>query len=662
MKNKILFVILCLFVLPLSVYAGGEVSCSDVNDGTVLNNWGKDIGTLAGGSIFYCKTSDKSEGSLNSGGNIFELIYDGSQGKQRVYCLNHGLNAPSESTLTKAVTAWDVGPACAFYKYNGTGETIRHNRIRYIQNKCTVKCSDPDDTSNTCCSNEQCTDDFISDDCVGNRKSEPSDEGNSISVSSVTEESSTGSYFIYKANVSMNGKVKSYTPSIAPSISGAFVTDSPTGTSSVTNTTASTIYIKVPKYAVTTSMTSNLKVVANYEISCTYKKFGLTYYKPTKGGVRVVDEQRIAFREVKEFNPKKNKTKEDTSLFSLTPEQSTNDFIIISKIDSSTGSKLPGAVFGLYSDSSCTNSVVDVYGSSTVTTDGEGAGYFFVPQGGEYYLKEVSAPSGYLVSSSCIKAELNNSVTVKNDKIPEEEYGKIIINKKDMASSSPIEGVKFELLMDDKTTSATDKDGNTIGALTTSSDGKIEVSNLKYGTYYLKEISAPDKYIVTSELIEVVVNKASVELVVENALRNVTFIKIDNETKEAISGGKYRIVDEAGNSVSEFAMDNGTYMLSLAAGKYTFIEVNPPKGYVDANVSFEFEVSDEGLVTIVSNDDRHYYISDNLAVTVVNDKEEIVPDVPKTGVLNNKMVIGFGVLLIIGGVSSIIIIKRKRIN
>ena len=178
----------------------------------------------------------------------------------------------------------------------------------------------------------------------------------------------------------------------------------------------------------------------------------------------------------------------------------------------------------------------------------------------------------------------------------------------------------------------------------------------------MKEISAPDKYIVTSELIEVVVNKASVELVVENALRNVTFIKIDNETKEAISGGKYRIVDEEGNSVSEFTMDNGTYMLSLAAGKYTFIEVNPPKGYVDANVSFEFEVSDEGLVTIVSNDDRHYYISDNLAVTVVNDKEEIVPDVPKTGVLNNKMVIGFGVLLIIGGVSSIIIIKRKRIN
>ena len=49
-----------------------------------------------------------------------------------------------------------------------------------------------------------------------------------------------------------------------------------------------------------------------------------------------------------------------------------------------------------------------------------------------------------------------------------------------------------------------------------------------------------------------------------------------------------------------------------------------------------------------------------MAITVVNDKEEIVPDVPKTGVLTNGMIIGLGALLIIGGVSSIIIIKRKN--
>ena len=665
--KKILFIILCLFVLPLSVFAGSQVECSTINDGSVLNNWQRydltDYDVLAGGFVNYCRNQDQSDSGLNSGGDIYELVYDSDKnGKYRLYCLNHGLNAPTNSTLTKVSTTWDKGPACAFYKYNDSGVNARHNRIRYIQNKCTVSCNGANgDDSSTCCSTEQCTDNFISDDCVGYRKSEPSDSGNDISIDNITEYSSSGNYFVIEASVSMSGKVSSYNASISPSIPGAFVTDSVSGTNSVINTSASTLYIKVPKSSVTTSMSSNLKIVADYEISCTYKRFGLTYYMPTKGGVRIANEQRVAFRTIDEVTPTENKSKEDTAMFSLTPEESGNDYLIVSKIDDDTGDKLPGAVFGLYSDSNCSSSYSDINGNSTVTTDGNGNGYFFIPvDSGNYYLKEISAPSGYTPSSSCTKALINDTVVVKNKKIPLEVFGKIVINKKDMASSLGIEGVKFELLMADKTTSATDKDGNTIGALTTDADGKVEVSNLKYGTYYLKEISAPDKYIMSDELIEVVVDKEVVDVDVENALRNITIIKIDSVTKEAITGGKYRIVDEEGNSVAEFTMDNGTYLLDIAAGKYTFIEIIPPKGYVDANVAFDFEVSEEGNVVITSSDDRHYYLSENMAITVVNDKEEVVPDVPKTGVLNNRIIIGIGTLLIIGGVGSIIIIKRKN--
>ena len=665
--KKILFIILCLFVLPLSVFAGSQVECSTINDGSVLNNWQRynltDYDVLAGGFVNYCKNQDQSDSGLNSGGDIYELVYDSDKnGKYRLYCLNHGLAAPTNSTLTKVSTTWDKGPACAFYKYNDSGVNARHNRIRYIQNKCTVSCNGANgDDSSTCCSTEQCTDNFISDDCVGYRKSEPSDSGNDISIDNITEYSSSGNYFVIKASVRMSGKVSSYNASINPSIPGAFVTDSVSGTNSVTNTSASTLYIKVPKSSVTANMSSNLKIVADYKISCTYKRFGLTYYMPTKGGVRIANEQRVAFRTIDEVTPTENKSKEDTAMFSLTPEESGNDYLIVSKIDDDTGDKLPGAVFGLYSDSNCSSSYSDINGNSTVTTDGNGNGYFFIPvDSGDYYLKEISAPSGYNPSSSCTKALINDTVVVKNKKIPLEVFGKIVINKKDMASSLGIEGVKFELLMADKTTSATDKDGNTIGALTTDADGKVEVSNLKYGTYYLKEISTPDKYIMSDELIEVVVDKEVVDVDVENALRNITIIKIDSVTKEAITGGKYRIVDEEGNSVAEFTMDNGTYLLDIAAGKYTFIEIIPPKGYVDANVAFDFEVSEEGNVVITSSDDRHYYLSENMAITVVNDKEEVVPDVPKTGVLNNRIIIGIGTLLIIGGVGSIIIIKRKN--
>jgi LPXTG-motif cell wall-anchored protein len=670
MKKKMLFVILSLFmILPLSVYAGGIVDCSDVNDSSVKNNWeyysNESFDTLNRGYVYYCKTKDKSDSKYNQG-DIFELIYNSdAHGKYRIYCLNGGLDAPTDSTLSKVVTAWDVGPACAFYKYNGTGDAIRHNRIRYIQSKCKIKCKNSDDSSSTCCDNEtQCTDDFISDDCVGYRKSEPDDSGNSIKLSNltdITEETSSDDYFIYSVSVTKSGSVGSYTPSISPSISGAFVTDSISGTSSVTDTSASNLYVKIPKSSVTSSMTSNLKVVANYTISCTYKKFGLTYYKPTKNGVTVAGEQRVGFRTVKEFNPSENKTKEATISFALTPESSTIDYINVKKIDADDNSLLSGATIGLYSDSECTTSASDVFGNSSVTTDGSGSAYFFVESdSGTYYLKELSAPSGYMGSTTCKEASIDGTTTFENTKVIEEVYGKIIVNKKDMTNSTPIEGVKFEVLMSDMSTSATDKDGNTIGVVTTDSDGKIEIPNLNFGTYYLKEISTLENYIMSEEPTEVVVNKEEVSVVIENALRYITFIKRDSVSKDAIAGGKYRIIDESGESVAEFTMDDGTYFMDIAAGKYTFIEVTPPKGYNDDNVTFEFEVTDGGIINITSNDDRHYYVSENMALTIINDKEETIINVPKTGVFNNKVVVVIGILLVVGGVSSIIIIKRKN--
>ena len=73
-----------------------------------------------------------------------------------------------------------------------------------------------------------------------------------------------------------------------------------------------------------------------------------------------------------------------------------------------------------------------------------------------------------------------------------------------------------------------------------------------------------------------------------------------------------------------------------------------------------FNVDESGIVTITSNEDRHYSVYEGSGIYIVNDKEEIVPDVPKTGVFDNKMVIVIGTLLIVGGISSIVIIKRKN--
>ena len=334
--------------------------------------------------------------------------------------------------------------------------------------------------------------------------------------------------------------------------------------------------------------------------------------------------------------------------------------IDILKLDSDDNSiTLPGVEFGLYSDSSCNNLVTDFLGNSKGKTDGYGSLSFVVDDSKSYYIKEISTLEGYTLNNKCLFADTTNIIVVSNKKTVV-DTGKIIIKKIDASDEKPIKNVKFELLKSDKVSRATDKDGNEIGVLTTDDNGRVEVSNLLFDTYYLKELETGDIYILDDELVEITLDKESVSKRVENLRRSVLFLKQDSVSKESITGGKYRIVDEVGNKVSEFSMDEGYYTLNMKSGSYKFIEVEPPKNYVDVNLSFNFDVSNSGIVTITSNSDRHYSVYEDTGIYIVNDKEEIVPDVPKTGVFDNKIVIGIGILLIVGGISSIVIIKRKN--
>ncbi len=72
---------------------------------------------------------------------------------------------------------------------------------------------------------------------------------------------------------------------------------------------------------------------------------------------------------------------------------------------------------------------------------------------------------------------------------------KITIVKKDQESGEVLQGVEFELLDENKNTVYTD--------LKTNEEGKIEISNLVPGTYYLKETKTIDGYELYEQLIRV---------------------------------------------------------------------------------------------------------------------------------------------------------------
>ena len=86
--------------------------------------------------------------------------------------------------------------------------------------------------------------------------------------------------------------------------------------------------------------------------------------------------------------------------------------ITIKNQDIDTGEAIAGARYALYSDSSCSN-VLSLAGNKT--SDYDGYAYYYGMSSGTYYIKEIAAPSGYVVSSSnCVRADANTTVVFKN--------------------------------------------------------------------------------------------------------------------------------------------------------------------------------------------------------------------------------------------------------
>ncbi|MBQ8961560.1 MAG: hypothetical protein IJ071_10180, partial [Ruminococcus sp.] len=91
--------------------------------------------------------------------------------------------------------------------------------------------------------------------------------------------------------------------------------------------------------------------------------------------------------------------------FTITKVLSTDNSVKISGTSSIDGSK---AVYGVYTDQACTNKV----GEITIGTDGTGS--ITLPNK-QYYVKEISAPTGYELSTDVVSLKANSNVNVQED-------------------------------------------------------------------------------------------------------------------------------------------------------------------------------------------------------------------------------------------------------
>jgi len=264
---------------------------------------------------------------------------------------------------------------------------------------------------------------------------------------------------------------------------------------------------------------------------------------------------------------------------------------------------LENAVFGLFRID-CTEFVES---NAIMTAISDENGYFEfdeIPYG-EYIIHEIEAPRGYILSNKSYPVSISEDgevieITAENKPIT------VKISKRDIYGNE-LKGAKMQII---------DSEGNIVDEWTSDGTNHV-VSKLGAGEYVLKEIAAPDGYVIATDIKfsvdiygNVTVENVDSTVVSDNGYPLITMVddmtkvrisKRDITTGEELPGATLQIIDENGNVVEEWVSADEAHFIEgkLIAGKeYTLRETIAPDGYEIAN-EIKFTVNADGSVTEV---------------------------------------------------------------
>ncbi|MFB7316825.1 SpaA isopeptide-forming pilin-related protein [Bacillus haynesii] len=253
------------------------------------------------------------------------------------------------------------------------------------------------------------------------------------------------------------------------------------------------------------------------------------------------------------------------------------------------GRQLEGAEFKLIDHEGKT-----VHEKLTSDQDGKIAVSDLAP--GRYAFVETKAPEGFVLNSKEIEFTISESAEEKPESVDAgtavNYKGSVYLTKED-AEGHTLKGAEFKIV---------DHEGNTVHEkLTSDQDGKIAVSDLAPGRYAFVETKAPEGFMLNTDQIKVTIPgsaEGKPEPVDAGAAVNhkgsVHLTKEDAEGSK-LEGAVFKIVDQNGNTVQEELVSdqNGTVTASdLAPGRYAFVEMKAPAGFVLNSGKIEFLIPD----------------------------------------------------------------------
>lgn len=244
---------------------------------------------------------------------------------------------------------------------------------------------------------------------------------------------------------------------------------------------------------------------------------------------------------------------------------------------------------------------------------------------GTYTIKEVEAPYGYILNEEIYEVTIyDNNITKLVEVKNELQKGNLVIKKIDINTNLPIKDIKFIIM----------KDNNVIYEGYTNKEGIFEVNNLPLGTYFIKEVEAPDCYVKNENNYEVSLleHQKTEVIVIKNELKKGKLIikKVDADYRNPLSNTEFIILkDEKIVYKGKTNKDGILEIDNLILGSYIIKEVKASDGYI---------INEEEINIIIEDKENYILISNKL----LEDKEYVeIPNIPNTNISRVEILLYF---------------------
>ena len=260
--------------------------------------------------------------------------------------------------------------------------------------------------------------------------------------------------------------------------------------------------------------------------------------------------------------------------------------IKLRKVDSQTRNQVGGATYTIYNAQG-----QEVERLVVPKTGYIESGYL---RFGNYTVKEVIAPTGYVLNTQAYSVAITQNeqrleVTAEDKPIE----GKIRLKKADSLDGSQVGGAVYGIY---------DASGNEVQRLTTQAGAYVESKLLRYGTYTVKEITAPTGYVLNTKAYTVQISTegqvATVNAEDKPIQGYIQVVKKDVDTGKTVTKANttFSIYKSNDTYVGDITTNNNGTAKSglLRYGDYYLVEKTAPNGYTKSTQKITYKIREEG--------------------------------------------------------------------